>query len=102
MQRMSALFFNTPFASPDEITLSRYEIVIRELLHDISNHIKNIQEELPSHVLKKPNCMSKILLPYHSMEKRQKKSADHRKSLLIITNWFIESLKDHFTTNILI
>ena len=52
IQRMPALFFNTPFASPDAINLSRYEILINEPLHDISNHIKNIQEELPHHVPK--------------------------------------------------
>ena len=69
---MPALFFNTPFASPDEINLIRYEILINEPLHDISNHMKNIQEELPHHVPKEKKCMSNILLPNHSMEKRQK------------------------------
>ena len=46
--------------------------------------------------------MSKTLLPNHFMKKRQKNSADQRKSLLIIKNWFVQSLKDPFTTNILI
>ena len=30
MQRMPALFFNTPFASPDETNLSRYEVLINK------------------------------------------------------------------------
>ena len=47
IQRMPA-----PFASLDEINLSRYEILINEPLHDISNHFKNIQEELPHHIPK--------------------------------------------------
>ena len=51
--------------------------------------------------LEKKMYMRKILLPSHSMKKRQKLSS-LQKNLLIITNWFIESLKDHFTINILI
>ena len=46
--------------------------------------------------------MSKTLLLNHFMKKRQKNSADQRKSLLIIKNWFVQSLKDPFNTNILI
>ena len=51
IQQMSALYFNTPFASADQINLSRYKILINEPLHDISSHVKNIQEE-PSHAPK--------------------------------------------------
>ena len=102
IQRMLALFFNTPFASSDEINLSRCEILINQPLHDISNHIKNIQEEFPHHVSKeKKNACQKYYCPIIQW-KRGKKSADHRKSLLIIANWFVGNLKDHFTTNILI
>ena len=102
IQRMPALFFNTPFASPDAINLSRYEILINEPLHDTSNHIKNIQEELPHHVPKEKKMDVKNIIAQSFNGKEAKNSADHRKSLLIITNWFIENLKDHFTTNILI
>ena len=42
---------NTPFASADQKSLSTYKILINEPPHDISSHIKNIQEE-PSHVSK--------------------------------------------------
>ena len=34
--------------------------------------------------------------------KETQNSVDRRKSLLIIKSWFIENLKIHFTTNILI
>ena len=102
IQRMPALFFNTPIASPNEINLSRYEILINEPLHDISNHIKNIQEELLHHVPKEKKMHVKNIIARSFNGKEAKNSADHRKILLIITNWFIESLKDHFTTNILI
>ena len=42
----------TPMASADQIDLSRYKILINEPLHDILNHIKNIQEKLSHHVHK--------------------------------------------------
>ena len=102
IQLMPALFLNTPFSSPDEINLSRYGILINEPLNDISNHIKNIQEELPHHVPKEKKMDVKNIIAQSFNGKEAKNSADHRKSLLIITDWFIENLKDHFTTNILI
>ena len=51
IQQMPALYFNTPFASADQINLSRYKILINEPVHDILSHIRNIQEE-PSHIPK--------------------------------------------------
>ena len=73
IQRMPTLFFNTPFAWPDEINLSRYKILINEPLHDISNNIKNIQEEFPHHVLKEKKCMSKNIIAQSFNEKEAKK-----------------------------
>ena len=52
IQRMPALLFPKPFAKLDDINLERYEILINEPLHDISNHIKNIQQEIPYHLPK--------------------------------------------------
>lgn len=49
---MLALYINTLFASPGQMKLSRYKILINEPLHDILNHIKNIQEKLSHHVHK--------------------------------------------------
>ena len=46
IKQMLALYFNTPFASADQINLSRYKILINKPPHDILNHMKNIQEEL--------------------------------------------------------
>ena len=52
MQRMSALLLPAPFAQIDKIFLDKYEILVNELLHVISKHIKNFQHEIPHHVLK--------------------------------------------------
>ena len=63
IQRMPALFFNTPSASSGEINLSRYKTLINVPLHDISNSIKNIQEELPHDVLQEKNACQKYYCP---------------------------------------
>ena len=49
---------------------------------------------------KKMHVKNIIAQSFH--EKETKNSADNRKSLLIIKNWFVQSLKDHFAANILI
>ena len=99
IQQMPPLYFNTPFALPDQVNLSRYKIQINEPLHDISNHIKNIEEELSHRVPKENKIHVKIILPHR---KKAQNLVDHRKSLSIITHWFIEHLKICFSTNILI
>ena len=52
--------------------------------------------------LKKKNACQKYYCPIIQWKRGKKNSADHRKSLLIITNWFIGNLEDHFIANILI
>ena len=71
-QQMPALYFKMSFVSPDQVNLSRYKILINEPLHDISNHTKNIQEELSHHVPKENKIHVKNLLLHHSVEKRHK------------------------------
>ena len=80
--------------------LSRYKILINDRFHNISNHIKNIHEELSHRVLKENKIHSIVAASFNGKEAQN--SADYRKSLLIITHWFIENLKIHFTTDILI
>ena len=50
IQRMLVLLFPKPFAKLEDINLDKYEILINEPLHDISNHIKNIQQQIPYYV----------------------------------------------------
>ena len=73
---MTALYFKTPFASADQINLSRYKILINEPLHGISNHIKNIQGELSHHVPKENKIHVKNIIAT-SFSRSQKKLADY-------------------------
>ena len=62
IQRMPALLFPKPFAKFEGINPEKYEILINEAFHDISNHIKNIQQEIPYHVPKdKKSSVEKII-----------------------------------------
>ena len=76
IQQMPTFYFKMPFASADQINLSRYKILINEPLHDISNHIKNIQEELSHHVPRENKIHVKNIIAT-SFSRLQKKLADY-------------------------
>ena len=57
IQRWPALLFYHPEISLSAANLNFYEILNNEPLHDISNHIKNIYEELPYLVEKQTGKM---------------------------------------------
>ena len=50
MQRLPALMYNHPTSNLSDLNLANYEILCHEPLHDISNHIKNLYNELVHHV----------------------------------------------------
>ena len=75
---------------------------MNEPLHDISSHIKNLQHEIPHHVPKGKKALVKDIITSSFNGKEAKNSADHRKSLLLMTNWFLSNMKNHFSTYILI
>ena len=102
IQRMPALLFTAPFAQLDSIYLDKYKTLVNEPLHDISNHIKNLQHEIPHRVPKEKKALVKDIITSSFNGKEAKNSADHRKSLLLMTNWFLSNMKNHFSTNILI
>ena len=52
IQKMPALLFTTPLAQLDNIYLDKHENLVNEPLHDIPNHLKNLQHEIPHHVPK--------------------------------------------------
>ena len=77
IQRMPALLFSAPFAQLDSIYLDKYRILVNEALHDISNHIKNLQHEIPHHVPKKKTTLVKDIITSSINGKEAKYSADH-------------------------
>ena len=102
IQRLPALLFYHPEISLPAANLNFYEILNNEPLHDISNHIKNIYEELP-HLVEKTDrkeVEATIKASFNGAE--AKNAANYRKSLLIVTHWFLENYQNHFLTEILL
>ena len=52
IQRLPALFFTEPEASPENMLLELYEILPCEPLHEVKGHIQNLFEEIPYHTKK--------------------------------------------------
>ncbi|KAK3700756.1 hypothetical protein QZH41_010938, partial [Actinostola sp. cb2023] len=52
IQRVPALLYCTPMSSFEDHSINTYEALACEPMHDISNHICNVLEELPNHLTK--------------------------------------------------
>ena len=101
IQRKPALLFNNPFSSLESSNLKKYEILVNKTLRDISKNIKNIQQELPHHVGKDKKRMINDIIISTFNEKEIRNSADHKRSLLLLTNWFLSHIKNHFSKSLL-
>ena len=69
MQRLPSLFFNNLMSDLNDLNLSHYEILPHEPLHDISNNIKNLLNELVHHIPKKRRKHLATLSKSHLMGK---------------------------------
>ena len=102
IQRLPALLFYHPEISFSAAKLNFYEILNNEPLHDISNHIKNIHEELPHLVEKTDRKEVEATIKSSFNGAEAKNAANYRKSLLIVTHLFLENYQNHFLTEILL
>ena len=68
----------------NSLNLAGYEILVNEPLHDISNHIKNLQKEIQLHLEKRLKPIVQQTT-FDSFDTELKNSVDHRKILLAIT-----------------
>ena len=50
VQRVPGLLFKNPTDDLTAVNLENYEILVCELMHDVSKHIENVLTELPSHI----------------------------------------------------
>ncbi|XP_047134481.1 uncharacterized protein LOC101239424 [Hydra vulgaris] len=100
IQRLPALMCTKSFDCFDSLNLAEYEILVNEPLHDVYNHIKNIQKEIPFHLEKRLKPIVQQIIS-DSFDSELKNSGDHRKSLLVITKWFQEHQPFHFICTLL-
>ena len=87
VQRVPALLFSSPESSLTSLGLERYEITACEPLHCVSNHIKNIYEELPSHLIKEERMEFQNAITTSFRGKEAKRASDYRLSLLRVTTF---------------
>ena len=102
IQRVPALMYNNPLDTLESLNLSKYEILVTEPLHDLSNHIKNLYQEIPYHVPKNMKKDVRQILDVSFNGKDAKNSSDYRKNLLIVAKWFSDNLTEHFFNKILL
>ena len=102
IQRVPAILFNNFDTSLSDIKLQNYEILFTEPLHDVSNHIKNMYAEIPYQIdkQKRKEVLNVIELSFNNKDAYN--SADYRKSLLAVANWFRENMSDSHITEIMV
>ena len=88
IQRLPALWYDYPNHSMEELNLSHYEILPNEPLHDVSNYIKNIYQELPSHMTNNEKKIVTEVTDQSFNGKEARNSSDYR--LLVVCVFFIE------------
>ena len=93
--QVPALIYFNSINDISQRNLQSYEILFTESLNDISNHIKNLYAELPHRTDKELKKPFNFVINNSFNEKEAKNASDYRKSLLIVTQWFLESHEDH-------
>ena len=93
------LLFNHNEYDVLKLNLQQYEIIFSEQLHDISTHTKNLYLEITKHASKDMRASNEDAIEVSFDGKECKNSADPRKSILVICNWFLNKPK-HFIKDI--
>ena len=102
IQRLRALLYGYPQKSLGYLNLEQYEILPNEPLHDISNYIKNIYQEIPAHFSKNEKNKVKEAIENLFNGKEAKNSSDYRKSLLVVCTFFLEKSPGSYITQLLV
>ena len=78
------LLYRTEFETV-ESKIPNYEILPVEPCHDIPDHIKNIYDELPHHLVKEQKEILEYAITTSFNKKDTKRTVDYRKSIIIVT-----------------
>ena len=78
-----------------------YEVLGTEPLHDISNQVKNLYEEIPFKFEKETKNSIVNIINVSFKNKQVRNSADHRESLLIVCKYLQENHQNHFVTKVI-
>ena len=84
----------------EELNLSHYEILPNDPLHDVSNYIKNIYQELPSHMTNNEKKIAIEVIDQSFNGKEARNSSDYRRRLIVVCAFFIERFPGTYYTEI--
>ncbi len=84
IQRVPTLLLNTNHTSFDALDLSQYELTLTEPLHDYSNHIKNLLNEIPAHLTKEAKKQLEDVLQAIFKEKQTIRGCDYRDAAVLL------------------
>ena len=83
VQRVPALLYCDPTASFESLNLESYEALGCEPMHDISNHIANVLEELPKHLQGQAKTTFDETWELTLGGKETKRACDHRFAIIM-------------------
>ena len=92
--------YDHPTFNLSDLNLADYAILCHDPLHDISNHTKNLRNELVHHVANNIQDRFKQIIQNSFNGKEAKNGSDSRKSFLLVGNWLPETAPEHFVTKI--
>ena len=102
IQRLPALLYKSSESfNMRNYNIPDYKMLTCEPLHDIWNHKKNLYDELPRHLPKNKSAKLNDITSTSFHSKESKNSSDYGKSLLIVTNWLIQNLSEHYIPRML-
>ena len=88
IQRVPALLYHNPISTFKDHHIDDYEALQCEPMHDISNHIANIIEELPRHLTKEQKAIFNETLELALGGKDTKRATDYRLAIILIAKRF--------------
>ncbi|KAK3734073.1 hypothetical protein QZH41_019812 [Actinostola sp. cb2023] len=93
IQRVPALLYCTPMSSFEDHSINTYEALACEPMHDISNHICNVLEELPNHLRKEVKAIFNETFQITLGKKDTKRACDYRYAIIL----FVKRLRGVLT-----
>ena len=84
VQRVPTLLYGAESESMENLGLNQYEITLSEPLHDYSNHIKNLLNEIPAHLSKEGKAAFESAIQAIFKDKQTIRGCDYRDAAVVL------------------
>ena len=85
VQRVPALLYSSPATPLEDLGLASYEALPCEPMHDLSNHISNLLEELPKHLTGEQKRKLEETWELTLAGKETKRASDYRSAIILFS-----------------